>query len=236
LTMTERKYNIPVILAAIIVPVVLLVFGIYGTFSFTFSIPIIWQIGFRGGGISSLGLKRKSLWPAVAAGILSGSVIAFTGGYILKALGIAGYSINSVEAINGFLDFLNIKIVFKGEMGCRLLAQDSTLKGILSYLGYSFFMVGLGEEIFWRGFIQKKMRNVLPKHFAIWVTAILFGLVHSYLFFVLPFKEGSIMVGLIALAGAFWGYLYERFDNIWAPALSHGVTAFVVWKYFVFLT
>jgi membrane protease YdiL (CAAX protease family) len=99
---------------------------------------------------------------------------------------------------------------------------------------YCLFLVGLGEEIFWRGFIQGKMTKVLKKHPAIWITALLYGLVHSYIFFIIPIKEGFIMLGLITLVGAFWGYLYECFENVWGPALSHGIVAFIIWKYFVF--
>jgi len=221
-------------IAVVIIPLVLLCFGLYGTFSFTFSIPLFWQAGILGKGIGSVGLRRRSFWPAALTGILTGFIIAFSGGFFLKALGMTGYSMDKVHEINSFLSTLPVKLTFQGEVGYKLLSAGDRSKGFLSYLGYCLFLVGLGEEIFWRGFIQRKFSNSIPKNFSIWITALLYGLVHSYLFFVVPVKDGFVFLGLIALAGAFWGYLYEYFDNIWCPALSHGLTAFIVWKYFVF--
>lgn len=71
-------------------------------------------------------------------------------------------------------------------------------------------------------------------HASVWLVAILFGLVHFYLLLIVPFREGVLFMGLIALAGAAWGYLYEYFGNIWSCAFSHGVAAFIIWRYFVF--
>ncbi len=234
------KNEIPTLLrltvaaASVVIPLILLGFGFYGSFSFTFSIPLFWQIAILGKGIGSLGLKRRSFWSSVLAGILAGILIAFFGGFILKSLGITGYSPDTVKGINNLLSSFHLNISFQGEVGYRLLSAGDGLKYSLFYLGYCVFMVGLGEEIFWRGFIQKKILRALPKCQSILITAVLFGLVHVYIFFIIPFKQGSFLLGLIILAGAIWGYLYEHFDNIWAPALSHGITAFIVWKYFVF--
>ncbi len=225
-----------VAIAAILIPLALLAFGVYGTFSFTFSIPLIWQFCFLGEGINSLGLKRRSFWPSAATGILTGIVLAVSGGFILKALGMTGYSLDKVHELNSFLRSFGIKITFMGEAGFKLLSAGNELNWVLLSLIYCVLLVGLGEEIFWRGFIQRKISRTLPVPASIWVTAVLFALVHSYLFFIIPFKEGLIFLGLITLAGAFWGYLYEYFGNIWGPAFSHGIIAFIVWRYFVFST
>ena len=82
----ERFPGIVVSVAAAAMPLVLLVFGVYGSFSFSFSIPIIWQVGILGQGVTSLGLTRRSFWKSVLAGVLSGVILAFLGGYFLKAL------------------------------------------------------------------------------------------------------------------------------------------------------
>ncbi|MFQ5952031.1 MAG: hypothetical protein ACE5JK_01320, partial [Candidatus Omnitrophota bacterium] len=141
-------------IAAIAIPLILLGFGVYGTFSFTFSIPLFWQIGLRGKDINSVGLKKDSFLPSAGAGILTGLLIAFLGGFFLKTLAMTGYSMDKVHEINSFLGSLPIKLTFQGETGYRLLSAGDRLKGTLTYLGYCLFLVGLGEEIFWRGFIQ----------------------------------------------------------------------------------
>ena len=228
-------FRLAISIVAIAIPLVLLGFGLYGTYSFTFSIPIFWQVGLLGKDMNSVGLKRNSFLPSAVTGILTGLLIAFSGGFILKALGMTGYSMDKVNEINSFLSSLPVKLTFQGETGYKLLSMGDWLKGALAYLGYCLFLVGLGEEIFWRGFIQKKISKKLPKNPSIWITAVVYGLVHSYIFLVVPIKDGFIFLGLISLVGAFWGYLYERFDNVWGPALSHGIVAFIVWKYFVFL-
>jgi membrane protease YdiL (CAAX protease family) len=217
-----------------IVPIALLGFGIYGTFIFTFSIPLIWQMGVLGEDAGSLGLRRSRLGVSLTAGILSGLVIAIAGGFALKAAGIAGYSLDKVADLNGMLQSVGINITVKNELGFRLLASDGSVKGWILSLIYSVFLIGLGEEIFWRGFIQGKMSNILSANTSIWITAGIYGLVHSYLLFIVPPGAGAVLVALIAILGAFWGYLYKYSGNIWAPALSHGLTAFIVWKYFVF--
>ncbi|MBU4123886.1 MAG: CPBP family intramembrane metalloprotease, partial [Nanoarchaeota archaeon] len=51
------------------------------------------------------------------------------------------------------------------------------------------------------------------KNISIWLTAGLFGLVHFYLFLILPLKEGIIFLCIIALAGACWGYMFNYFRN-----------------------
>ena len=238
--MTAEKKNITplfrltVAVAAALLPLILLGFGIYGTFTFSFSLPLLWQVGFLGKGISSVGLKRRSLGPSIAAGVLTGLFLAFLGGFILKTLGLTGYSIDKVREINNFLGHFGSKISFHGELGCRLLTAGKGLRELLLYLGFSIFLIGLGEEIFWRGFIQRKIAKTFPKNASIWITAVLFGLTHFYVLFFIPLKEAFFLMVLIALVGAFWGYLYEHFDNIGAPAISHGVVAFIVWKYFVF--
>lgn len=228
-------FRIIIAAGTIATPLILLSFGVYGTFSFTFSVPLFWQVGLLGKDMGSVGLKRKSFLPSAASGILTGLIIAFCGGFILKVLGMTGYSMDKVNEINSFLSSLPVKLTFQGETGYKLLSMGDRLKGALTYLGYCLFLVGLGEEIFWRGFIQKKISKKLSKHPSIWITAVIYGLVHSYIFIVVPIRDGFIFLGLIALAGAFWGYLYERFNNVWGPALSHGIVAFIVWKYFVFI-
>lgn len=226
--------RISVCIAAVIVPLVLLFLGIYGSFSFTFSAVFIWQVGILGLGVESLGLKKKSLLPSVTSGIILGIILALAGGFILKLLGMTNYPLDNIAKLKDVINFSGRGISFQGELGFRLITGGEGAGGFLSALLFCTLLVGLGEELLWRGFIQQKISKILPKNASIWITAILFGLTHFYLLLIMPPKESFIFMGLISLSGALWGYLYEYFGNVWGAAVSHGIAAFIVWKYFVF--
>lgn len=70
----------------------------------------------------------------------------------------------------------------------------------------------LSEEIFFRGvlqqFVQEKIRNA---HTAVWVTALVFSLIHFQFYGFLP----------RLLLGALLGYLFLYTQNLWAPVLFH---------------
>ena len=210
---------------AVALPLICLIKGRYGSFLFSFSVPLFWQVSYLGKPFSSLGLSKESFVPSVITGFITGIGLALVGGNLLTLSGVRGAVFAGPHILNSLL---------QRELGFRLLALGNTLAGTILYLFFCVFLVGLGEELFWRGFIQQKISIRLSKNMAIWLTAILFGLVHFYIFTFLSIKSGIFFLGLIALAGAFWGYLFERFHNIWGPAIAHGLTAFIIWKYFFF--
>lgn len=71
-----------------------------------------------------------------------------------------------------------------------------------------------GEEIFWRGFIQKRLMNILTPRTSIIVAALLYASVQLYAgFFILPFAA--------LIAGLFWGFLYEWKQSLPLVIVSH---------------
>lgn len=84
------------------------------------------------------------------------------------------------------------------------------------------FIVGPGEELFWRGFIQR----ILSKDTgfgSVIITSLLYCMVHI--------ASGNIMLLTAALVcGLFWGLLYIKFRNIYINMISH-----VIWDLMVFL-
>jgi membrane protease YdiL (CAAX protease family) len=221
-------------IVALIIPILLLSKGIYGSFIFTFSIPIIWQVGFLGKSIDSLGLKIHSITSSILAGIVSGCLVGFFGGSLLKYLGITGYFYNAAHKLQVSVGSFNIAFPLQKEFGYRLLNISNSAVGVCIYFLFCILVIGLGEEIFWRGFVQKKLSSYLSPHKSIWVAAILFAMIHFYIFIILPIKTGISFLVLIALVGGIWGYLFKYFDNIWSSAVSHGVVAFIIWKYYFF--
>jgi membrane protease YdiL (CAAX protease family) len=215
---------------AIIVPLIFLFKGIFGSFIFTFSIPLLWQFGIMKKPISSLGVKPDKINASIVAGVITGCFL----GSILKFIGVAGYIFSSLHKLQLCLGPLNVTFSLQKELGYRLLAMSDSFTGLCAYALFSIFIIGFGEEFLWRGFIQRKLSGHISTHKAILITSILFSLIHFYVFTILPVKTGMIFLLLIAIAGMIWGYLSKYFGNIWASAISHGITAFIVWKYYFF--
>lgn len=73
-------------------------------------------------------------------------------------------------------------------------------------------MAGLGEELFFRGVLQNLFEKYLNnKHLAIWASAAIFSFIHFQFYGFFPRM----------LLGAFFGYLYVWYRNIWIPIIAH---------------
>jgi membrane protease YdiL (CAAX protease family) len=84
-------------------------------------------------------------------------------------------------------------------------------------------VIGPGEELFWRGFLQRELEARLGRWTAYAAATALYGLVHVF--------TGNVMLVVAALAaGSVWGFLYLRFARLWPCVISH-----VAWDLAVFL-
>jgi membrane protease YdiL (CAAX protease family) len=218
---------------AVSLPFLFLSLDIYGSFLFTIPFVLLWQIGLRNRPLSCLGIGRPSFF-SLAIGLTSGIALGFACGQMLEFLGITGYTLGSSHALEYSLGPINIVLPIGRELGYRLLIESTTLKGTFFYLLFCLLVVGFGEELFWRGFIQARIAAYLPKRAALIITALLFSLVHFYIITITPLAAGLSFLLLIAGAGLIWGYMCLYFGNIWAGTLSHALCAFVIWKYYFF--
>jgi membrane protease YdiL (CAAX protease family) len=234
----EIKHNIFLRLCisflAVILPIISLAYGVYGSFLFTFSIPLVWQVGLRGMSFRSLGLRRAAIWKVVVVGGLTGCFLGVAGGVSLRLLGITGRSFSDLHALRLAFGPWNASFPLNNELGYRLLSVSNSGTGLCVYLVFSIFVIGLGEELFWRGFIQQKINRYLSTGRSVIVTSILFALIHFYVFTILDLRAGSVVLLLIAIAGGVWGFLLSKSGSIWQSAVSHGIGAFILWKYFFF--
>ena len=84
----------------------------------------------------------------------------------------------------------------------------------------------LGEELLFRGVIQKELFSINGKiHLSIWITAFLFSAMHlQFLGFIPPFLIGGLL-----------GYLFYWSGSIWLPILAHFVNnaGAVILSYFI---
>jgi len=84
-------------------------------------------------------------------------------------------------------------------------------------------IIGPGEEVFWRGFIQRRYQEHLGGWKGFLVATGIYAAVHL--------GSGNIMLVLAALTcGLFWGFLYLRYRSMMLNIISH-----VIWDISVFL-
>jgi CAAX protease family protein len=85
------------------------------------------------------------------------------------------------------------------------------------------FVIGPGEELFWRGFFQERTGATTSRPYGFALTALLYTAVHL--------ASGNILLVLAAaVCGIFWGWLYLRFRSPVLNIISH-----TLWDLLVFV-
>lgn len=86
------------------------------------------------------------------------------------------------------------------------------------------FVTSPGEEIFWRGFVQRRLVQRYGPRSGWLLAAVIYAAVHI--------ASGNFMLTMAALtAGLFWGWLYQREQNLVPCIISHSlwtVTIFIL--------
>jgi len=103
------------------------------------------------------------------------------------------------------------------------LSTFENLKGnlgnLLLFLILTWTLAAFGEEIVYRGYLQKRICDMFENprvaiFSGIAVSSLLFGLAHT--------EQGLIGVTVTTLDAIFFSLLKLKYDNIWAPFLAHG--------------
>lgn len=151
----------------------------------------------------------------------------------LKLLVLSILLVYSVQPIVGFLGAINhsftfpeslasVEIAFKNmeEMAAAVVAKmlsDKSLLGILINIFIIAVLAAVIEEIFFRGCMQQIIAKMVKnRHVAVWVTAVIFSVVHMQFYGLLP----------RVLLGALLGYLFVWTSNLWIPIIAHFVNNF----------
>lgn len=127
----------------------------------------------------------------------------FLGGGLLAGLGLLILQIPMLKQVGDFF-----KVIFN--------QINLTFPDILFYS----FCAGVGEEILFRGAIQP--------FFGIWVTAILFVLLHGYISF--NDKPKTIYGLFLILVAAAFGYAYE-YMSIYTAMAAHFIYDVIMFSY-----
>lgn len=94
-----------------------------------------------------------------------------------------------------------------------LIGGTSVIDLIISILIIGI-LTGLSEELFFRGALQGLMFTTrMNKHFAVWLTALIFSAMHFQFYGFIPRM----------LLGAYFGYLAWWSGSIWVPAIAHAL-------------
>lgn len=147
----------------------------------------------------------------------------------LQALGLTILVSLAIMPITSFLLELNQKMVFPSmfsDFESWATNMENQLGELTLFLtkfdNWGAFLIGLlviavipalGEELFFRGMLQRTLSQSLSTHVAIWVSAFIFSAIHQQFYGFLP----------RAVLGAVFGYLYVWSGNIWLPILAHFV-------------
>ena len=84
-------------------------------------------------------------------------------------------------------------------------------------------VIGPGEELFWRGYLQRKFSAKYGKWAGLVIALILYTGVHVF--------TGNFMLIMAALiCGLFWGWMYLKYESMLINVISH-----TVWDIVVFL-
>lgn len=77
-----------------------------------------------------------------------------------------------------------------------------------------FAIIIPGEELFWRGYIQRRLTRVIAPSLGILLSTLLYAAAHL--------SSGSLLLVIAALVGGvFWGGIYHRTGSIEMAILSH---------------
>ena len=83
-------------------------------------------------------------------------------------------------------------------------------------------VTGPCEEIYWRGFLQRNLMQRYGKWRGWILASAIYAGVHIWSF-------NFMLIGAAAVAGAFWGFLYLRWQRLSPVIISHSV-----WSAFIF--
>ena len=124
----------------------------------------------------------------------------------------------NLDFIHSISDYIPkvIESMKQMEKDAKLLTEALLKMDNIGDLLFNLFLIALipaiGEEMFFRGVIQKKLKNILRNpHIAILITAFIFSAIHMQFFGFLP----RFFLGVIL------GYLFYYSGSLWMPIIAH---------------
>ena len=108
----------------------------------------------------------------------------------------------------------------------RMMLDNMGIGGLLLNIFVMALLPAVSEELFFRGMILGTIRRSIKNpHICIWITALLFGLIH--------FQIGKIIP--IILMGGLFGYLRVWSKSLWLSITAHFTNNVVIVLYYFFI-
>ena len=177
----------------------------------------LWRVGLVGGRGDGMGagvrtgghaVDRAGIWSGIRAGLGLGLLL---GGGTILVLAVWGDVFLAGNRIREVLAGWNVTPAqYPLMMTCMLLGN------------------GAAEELFWRGFIHRRLESTSRRGGAIGLTALAYTSYHGVTLgsFLAEIWLSVLCTAAVFAAGLFWGWLRERYGNVWPALLGHmGATA-----------
>jgi len=209
----KKHYLAVVIILSLLLFVPLFLFGGLGYFDFWWwmSSNLILLIG--------LGLILDKQYRLFLAKDLSHNLIKKVTIGLLSAV-----ALYFIFYFGNFLSRWIFSFADKGIENVYAFKGDASVKRIFFLM---VLIIGPGEELFWRGFLQRALSNRFGNLWGFLFAALLYSSVHV--------ASGNIMLILAALlCGLFWGWLFIRFKSMVVNIISHTLWDIAVFIFFPF--
>jgi uncharacterized protein len=121
--------------------------------------------------------------------------------FIASVIVLAGVPLGAIEY------FIITPVASSPTFEIRYLARDFI---------YMLFFVGLGEELLFRGLVQRDLSELFGWKWGLAVTSLMFGVMHMT-------WRSVPELGFTTLAGLIFGLLYYKTGRLTAPIVAHGV-------------
>ena len=128
----------------------------------------------------------------------------------INLLGEINHMIKFPQSLSLIEDYL-IEMEQRAEELTNTMLSVNSVSGLIVNLGLIAVIPAIGEELFFRGTIQRLLQDKMKMHVAVWVTALIFSSIHFQFYGFIP----------RLLMGAFLGYLFAWTQNLWVPILAH---------------
>ncbi len=155
---------------------------------------IVWGIGDRG--FSALGIDFKLNTRVLIGAALTVAGIAF---FFAQLRQVAKASQKELQDLESAFGELSIMMPLNGSELARFNMLSLT--------------AGIVEETLWRGFLFWYLGHVMPLWTAAIISAVGFGLAHSY--------QGLANIPRVAMIGAVFSGLYLLTGSLWLPIILH---------------
>lgn len=151
-------------------------------------------------GLASLGMHRVP-----RAGRMVLQVLALTAAWTVLTIAV---TMPLLEHLTGERQDVSQFVELKGDLVATLVL-----------IVLSWTLAAIGEELAFRGFVQTRMRELLPTGtaglvFAVLASSVLFGFIHT--------EQGAVGVALSAIDAVYFSVLRYRYRTLWAAVLAHG--------------